>query len=64
MSRNHHVYPEIKNPIDLVVHTKSPEKWILLDRETGETYVGSADGYWQKLVSKNKHPDDLKFGAI
>lgn len=42
--------------IDLVVNTKCPEKWILVDRETGETYQGNINGYWDRLdpVFKNK----------
>jgi len=27
-------YEELAKPIDLVVHTKVPTKWILIDRET------------------------------
>jgi len=35
--------------VDLVVHTKSPEKWLLIDRETGQTYQGSLSGNWDKM---------------
>ena len=42
-------FKELIDPIDLVVHTKSPEKWILLDKETGEIYQGSIGGYWDRL---------------
>lgn len=28
-------------PIDLVVHTKVPSKWKLIDLETGQEYIGS-----------------------
>lgn len=28
-------------PVDLVIHTKAPEKWKLTDLETGEEYLGS-----------------------
>ena len=45
-------YPELDKPINLIIHTKSPEKWILLDRETGQTYQGSANGKWDKLIPK------------
>ena len=50
-------FKELVNPIDLVVHTKSPEKWILLDRETGKIYQGSSEGHWDRLdpVIKDKH---------
>lgn len=29
-------------PIDLIIHTKAPSKWKIVDRETGEEYIGSA----------------------
>jgi hypothetical protein len=49
-------FKELYKPIDLTVHTKSPEKWILLDKETGETYQGNIAGHWDRLdpVIKNK----------
>jgi hypothetical protein len=36
-------------PIILTVYTKSPRKWLLLDRETGESYEGNEVGSWDKL---------------
>lgn len=45
------------NPIDLVVHTKAPEKWKLVDLETGEEYMGSPEpneyGLWVRTKDKN-----------
>jgi hypothetical protein len=32
------------NPVDLVIHTKAPGKWKLVDMETGEEYLGSEIG--------------------
>jgi len=29
-------------PVDLIIHTKSPGKWKIIDMETGEEYMGSA----------------------
>jgi len=29
------------HPIDLVIHTKAPAKWKLIDMETGQEYIGS-----------------------
>jgi hypothetical protein len=52
MSRNHYEYPEQEHPVDLVVHTKSPAKWLLIDRETGQMYEGTEYGWWNKLVGK------------
>ncbi len=42
-------YEELNKPIDLVVHTKSPSKWLLIDRETGQTFQGSKSGKWDRL---------------
>ena len=48
-------FKELLDPIDLVVHTKSPEKWMLIDKETGEIYQGNVKGHWDRLdpVIKN-----------
>jgi len=42
--------------VDLRVHTKCPEKWILIDKETGEIYQGNPNGFWDRLdpVIKDK----------
>jgi hypothetical protein len=50
-------FKEFVNPIDLIVHTKSPKKWMLIDRETGEIYQGNPGGYWDRLdpVIKDSH---------
>jgi len=50
-------FKELVDPIDLVAHTKSPEKWMLIDKETGEIYQGNAGGHWDRLdpVIKNNH---------
>lgn len=29
------------HPIDLIIHTRAPAKWKLIDMETGEEYLGS-----------------------
>lgn len=49
-------FKELNRSISLVVHTKCPEKWMLVDRETGEIYQGNVGGYWDRLdpVFKNK----------
>lgn len=28
-------------PVDLIIHTKAPQKWKITDLETGEEYLGS-----------------------
>lgn len=41
------------DPIDLTIHTKSPAKWRLIDMETGQEYIGSAEptqyGMWIRV---------------
>lgn len=44
--------PELEEPKTLTVYTRCPEKWKLIDLETGEEYVGyPSDGKnsWRKL---------------
>jgi len=50
-------FKEFNKPVDLIVHTKCPDKWLLIDRETGEMYQGSSAGRWNRLdpVIKDKH---------
>lgn len=42
-------FEELENAIELKVYTKSPNKWILFDRETGQIFEGNKDGYWDRL---------------
>lgn len=49
VARNSFQYESTEEPVLLVIHTKSPTKWVLLDRETGQTYVGNPGGYWDRL---------------
>jgi hypothetical protein len=46
-------YEELAKPVDLIIHTKVPTKWILFDKETGQTYVGNTKGHWDKLIPKD-----------
>lgn len=32
---------ETAEPVELVVKTRAPAKWLLIDRETGEQYIGA-----------------------
>lgn len=43
------VFKEEDKDIILTVTTLCPEKWLLLDRETGQIYVGNPGGYWDKM---------------
>lgn len=44
---------ELSAPIQLVVYTKCPEKYKLIDMETGEEYVGTRPSennfHWKKI---------------
>lgn len=48
---------EFTNAIDLTIHTKAPSKWLLIDLETGQEYIGSdvptKYGRWRRL--KDSH---------
>jgi hypothetical protein len=49
MNRPTKKFKEFKKPVDLVVHTKCPDKWLLMDRETGQIYKGTSEGHWNRL---------------
>lgn len=44
---------EFDKAIDLTIHTKCPEKWLLVDLETGQEYRGSEKpnlyGKWKRV---------------
>ena len=44
---------ELDEPVELVVKTKAPMKWKLVDRETGEEYIGNTpeegEYHWSKI---------------
>jgi hypothetical protein len=48
---------EFDKAIDLTIHTKCPEKWLLIDMETGEEYIGSPVpnlyGKWKRVKTKD-----------
>lgn len=56
--REGHKYPELDSPMILTIYTKSPEKWLLLDRETGQAYQGNDKGSWDKMFPKVKGSSD------
>lgn len=47
--REIYTFKENEDPVYLVVKTKVPTKWMLVDRETGQVYLGNEGGYWDKL---------------
>jgi hypothetical protein len=48
---------ELDFAVDLVIHTKAPSKWLLIDLETGQEYIGLNNpdqyGMWKRI--KEKH---------
>jgi len=44
---------EYEKAIDLTIYTKCPEKWLLIDLETGQHYMGSPEpnqyGKWKRI---------------
>lgn len=59
MSRSRFTFEELKNSVVLIIKTKSPEKWLLIDRETGETYQGNKNGHWDKLKPIFRNTDEV-----
>jgi hypothetical protein len=49
--------PENDTPIELVIYTKAPSKWKLIDMETGQEYVGSLElneyGHWIRIKDRS-----------
>jgi hypothetical protein len=43
------IFKEEKDNVILTVKTLAPTKWLLLDRETGQTYQGNPGGFWDRL---------------
>ena len=47
---------EYNSAIDLTIHTKAPEKWMLIDMETGQKYIGSDKpnlyGKWKRVKDR------------
>jgi hypothetical protein len=50
--QNGKTVPELEESVTLVIKTKCPEKWLLIDNETGEAYTAySTPGslQWKKI---------------
>ena len=47
---------ELDSPMDLIIHTKAPGKWRLIDMETGQEYIGTSSpheyGFWIRVKNK------------
>ena len=55
---------EFEKAVDLTIHTKCPEKWLLIDLETGQEYLGSNKpnlyGKWKRIKdAENNKKDNL-----
>jgi hypothetical protein len=53
-TRNVISFNEYEEDVILTIKTLCPEKWLLIDRETGQTYVGNPGGYWDRLDAVKK----------
>jgi hypothetical protein len=53
---------EFDKAVDLTIHTKAPEKWLLIDLETGQEYIGSDKpnlyGKWKRIKDAIKNKSD------
>lgn len=52
--KNGNTVNELNKAIELIVKTKAPEKWKLIDQETGEEYIGQTPtegqpNSWKKI---------------
>jgi len=54
MNRDSFVFKEEENEVSLTVKTLCPEKWLLIDRETGQVYQGNPEGFWDKLKTMQR----------
>jgi hypothetical protein len=55
---------ELDTSIELKLKTKCPEKWLLIDQETGEVYTPyttPGTKQWQKIGITQWNKNDIKF---
>jgi len=48
--------PELEEPVTITIKTRCPEKWMLIDRETGEVYTPhttTGPSQWKKIATGN-----------
>lgn len=48
-SKTGKTFKELDKPVTMTVKTKCPEKYILIDMETGQFYAGTEDSNWREL---------------
>jgi hypothetical protein len=48
---------ELDKAVDLIIHTKAPGKWLLIDLETGQEYIALEEpdqyGMWKRIKEKD-----------
>lgn len=44
----------LDKPVTISIKTKVPSKYMLIDTETGEIYLGNSNGAWTKFVKDKK----------
>jgi hypothetical protein len=53
---------DFEKAVDLTIHTKCPEKWLLIDLETGQEYIGSEKpnlyGKWKRIKDAQKNIEE------
>lgn len=47
--RRQNDFPETEEKVELKVSTYCPEKWLLIDQETGQVFRGNEKGFWDRL---------------
>ena len=48
--------PELQESVTITIKTRCPEKWMLIDRETGEVYtphITPGPSQWKKIATGN-----------
>jgi hypothetical protein len=53
----------LNDPVSLVIYTKCPEKWKLIDMETGEEYLGSDTNHPKFSNLLKKKIQDVVIGS-
>ena len=55
--RRQHEFSETEEVIELKVSTYCPEKWLLVDQETGQVYRGNPGGFWDRMEPIRKEKE-------
>ena len=57
-------YPEKDSAVIMTVYTRAPEKWLLLDRETGQVYEGNSVGSWDRMIQDPSITDERRMKNV